>query len=703
MHALIDTPFGQLVRRLSKRSMFLYPEERADFVVPATYSTRDAKAASTSTTPTNTSSCDANKNNGIPFSDALNAKASLDVENTSFMAAMTPPEVDDVILVDCLYTFAVYGGSAIYVPAELQVMVEFHVGPTASELGLALYVLGYGIGPLFWSPMSELAKFGRNVPYISTFFVFVILCIPTSLVTNFAGFLVLRFLLGFFGSPCLANGGASMQDLYSWTHLPLGLTGWVAAAYCGPALGPLLSSYALTVEDWRWSMWEVLWMSGPIFAVMCFFLPETSEANILLRRAQRLRKLTGNTKLLSRSEVRERGLTFGSVFFDAVIKPIEIMIKDPAVLFTNIYTSLVYGIYYSFFEVFPLVYPPIYGFTAGLTGTTFVCIIVGCLMGVVIYVSYQVFYLIPAIERDGLQVQEHRLVPALFAVFGTTMSLFLFAWTARSSVHWIVGVIGIALYAGSSFIVFQAISVYIPLSYPQYSASLFAGNDFSRSTFAFASVLFSRTMYLKLGIAKGVSLLGGLSILGIRRETVASTTLDKTEELTGRNTLFGRVAGDTIYNLTKIGESEVAQGIERPLYGVKIETIELQVNPFEDMKKRTRIATRITMKPAEKEQRKKREVGGKQLLSFGDEEGEDEEILLLKKPKFDMRLIADEEPEKPVVETVEYKKLIVINYNDEDDDEDDDMDNVLESLQKTALELANEEMAAIEASMRRKV
>lgn len=206
-------------------------------------------------------------------------------------------------------------------------------------------------------------------------------------------------------------------------------------------------------------------------------------------------------------------------------------------------------------------------------------------------------------------------------------------------------------------------------------------------------------------------------------------TLDKTEELTGRNTLFGRVAGDTIYNLAKIGESEVAEGTERPLYAVKIERIEILVNPFEDMKKRTRTATHTTTKPAEKEKKKKRKAGGKQLLSFGDDEGEEEEISLPKKPKFDTRLIADEEPEEPVTKPKSSKpkaksKKITIDRDDENgpettkkveameqkkptaahhDDEDDDMDDVPEPPKKTALELANEEMAAIKASMRREV
>jgi hypothetical protein len=53
------------------------------------------------------------------------------------------------------------------------------------------------------------------------------------------------------------------------------------------------------------------------------------------------------------------------------------------------------------------------------------------------------------------------------------------------------------------------------MSYPQYAASLFAGNDFCRSLFAFGAVLFSRPMYLDLGIGKGISLLGGLAVIGV--------------------------------------------------------------------------------------------------------------------------------------------------------------------------------------------
>lgn len=103
----------------------------------------------------------------------------------------------------------------MYVPGEEGVMHRFHVGATPAALGLAIFVVGYGVGPLLFAPLSEIAIIGRNWVYIPTFTLFVILSIPTAVVDNFAGLLVLRFLTGFFGSPCLANGGASVGDMVS--------------------------------------------------------------------------------------------------------------------------------------------------------------------------------------------------------------------------------------------------------------------------------------------------------------------------------------------------------------------------------------------------------------------------------------------------------------------------------------------------------
>lgn len=145
-------------------------------------------------------------------------------------------------------------------------------------------------------------------------------------------------------------------------------------------------------------------------------------------------------------------------------------------------------------------------------------------------------------------------------------------------------------------------------------------------------------------------------LLGMANESRTDTngsqfffTLDKTDELNGKNTMFGRVAGDTIYNLSKMGEAEVEEGTERPLYPTRITGVEILVNPFDDMKKRERIAQRTTRPTATEKKKDKKRKGGKQLLSFGDEEGEGDIQPLPKKPKFDTRIVMDVEEEEPQV------------------------------------------------------
>ncbi|KAF5003404.1 hypothetical protein FDECE_10033 [Fusarium decemcellulare] len=209
-------------------------------------------------------------------------------------------------------------------------------------------------------------------------------------------------------------------------------------------------------------------------------------------------------------------------------------------------------------------------------------------------------------------------------------------------------------------------------------------------------------------------------------------TLDKAEELNGKNTLFGRIAGDTIYNLAKMGEAEVDETTERPVYPVKIERIEILVNPFDDMKKRSRVAAQAPSKTTTAKDKKKKRKGGKQLLSFGDEEG-DEDMPVLKKAKFDTRIVMeaqdDDEPpkakpakQKAKKEEVPKRKPPVAEEEEEEERANPESpkeserrpspptrrDEVSpspkpEAPKKTALERANEEMAALKASMRRTI
>lgn len=113
--------------------------------------------------------------------------------------------------------------------------------------------------------------------------------------------------------------------------------------------------------------------------MLVVFLPETYGATILLRRAERLRKLTGNELLKTQTEL---DATANITILEEVkinwIRAFQLSL-EPAVLFANCYIGLVYAIFYLFFESMPIVFfgpDSVYGFNLGVSSLPFLGFIV---------------------------------------------------------------------------------------------------------------------------------------------------------------------------------------------------------------------------------------------------------------------------------------------------------------------------------------
>lgn len=103
-------------------------------------------------------------------------------------------------------------------------------------------------------------------------------------------------------------------------------------------------------------------------------------------------------------------------------------------------------------------------------------------------------------------------------------------------------------------------------------------------------------------------------------------TLGPTPELTGKHTLFGRVAGDTLFNMLRLGEGDVGSG-ERPRRIHRIVNTTILLNPYDDIVPRK--VQRSKPKSGEEKEAKKVTVAATKnfsLLSFG-EEAEEEELV----------------------------------------------------------------------------
>ncbi|KAE9400176.1 MFS general substrate transporter, partial [Gymnopus androsaceus JB14] len=379
-----------------------------------------------------------------------------------------------------LMTFTMYIGSAIYTPSIPGIMSDFNVTLVHATLGLTLYVLGYGIGPMFLSPMQELPVLGRNIIYMASFFLFVIFQIPIITATNIQNDSCI--------SPALATGGASMGDIYPANQLAYVVGIWAIGAVGGPIAGPVIGGFAAQAKGWRWAQYELIWLSAFSFVFLMMFLPgdvrtyDPAEASAATQKS-----FTGNQQLMSKGEKDTEGESI------ALLRPF-ILAKEPVLMFANVYLGFVYAIFYLWFEAFPLVFTDIYNFNLGISGLPFLGFFVSAAATYTFYVLYQKLHIEP---------------PSLFI----PTSLLIFGFGSRENVHWIVPIIGASLYLPGIYLNFQSILMYVTSAYPLYAASVLAGNDLFRSSIASVFPLFGRAFFTNLGLGPASALLAGVSLL----------------------------------------------------------------------------------------------------------------------------------------------------------------------------------------------
>jgi Major Facilitator Superfamily len=129
-------------------------------------------------------------------------------------------------------------GSSIYTPGLPDIMAEFHISSEVALLGLALWVLGLGFGPVLAAPLSETE--GRRAVYRLSLPISAVFTLGAGFAQSPAALLVLRFFGGMFASPVLAVGAGTLADLYTPLYRAPATVMFIASPFAGPALGPVI-------------------------------------------------------------------------------------------------------------------------------------------------------------------------------------------------------------------------------------------------------------------------------------------------------------------------------------------------------------------------------------------------------------------------------------------------------------------------------
>jgi peptidyl-prolyl cis-trans isomerase SDCCAG10 len=107
-------------------------------------------------------------------------------------------------------------------------------------------------------------------------------------------------------------------------------------------------------------------------------------------------------------------------------------------------------------------------------------------------------------------------------------------------------------------------------------------------------------------------------------------TFDSCEWIDNKNTIFGRITGNTIFNLMRMNDAEVDDN-DRPVDPLTIRSIKVLLNPFDDIVPRASAKTPVVnIAPATSSSRKRKSAKDAKLLSFGEEEGGDATIFIKK-------------------------------------------------------------------------
>ncbi|KAF8465079.1 major facilitator superfamily domain-containing protein [Kalaharituber pfeilii] len=337
-----------------------------------------------------------------------------------------------ISLTSCLQAVQCTLCACIFTPGVKEITRDLKTSNELALTALTFYVMGFALGPLVWSPMSEV--YGRNYVYHRPWPIFTVIKIGCALAPNIATLLVCRFIAGFTGGTAVTIPAGGMADIWTSDEIgpPIGM--FLMQAYLGPIIGPLIGGLPCRICIMEM---DILALLDQLFCARFELLVVSGDfrSNILLeRKAKRLREQqpkTDTTRILAPNEVHKKSKA--EVFRAAIWRPWRLLFLEPIVFLVALYISFVNGVLHLYFAAYPIVYRGLYHWDVGNAGLPFIGLAVGILLGGVVakhmnqvHIRLKTDY----VAKTGSTIYpEGRLPYAIIASFLVPGSMFWFAWS----------------------------------------------------------------------------------------------------------------------------------------------------------------------------------------------------------------------------------------------------------------------------------
>lgn len=420
----------------------------------------------------------------------------------------TRHKIPFVIVTSAMVTCVSFG-SSVFAPAEQVFAEAFDVPIIIGQLAVSLWILGFFAGPLFFGPLSEL--FGHLVPLTVAITGLAIFQLPVALADSVATVLVCRFFSGALGSGVFAVVSGTYFELYEPIPRGVALASSAVCINLGATLAPIIGAFVTydAAASWRWTAWTTLLFAGVLCVAALFTVRETSTRRILQRKAARLRVATGRWALHAKSD--ETPIELRDIVQRYLTKPARIFVREPILILTTAYLTLVYGILYLAFQAFPKAYLA-RGWSATESNLPFLAVLLGVVCAFVTCSLYTMTEFKRRVHANhGVFVAEDRLPPMILGALVLPPALLWFGWSG--GVHWASQVVASFVVGYGLLLIFITGIVYLVDVYQHHANSAMSIHVVVRSLVASCFPLWANLMYDRLGIAWGTSLLAFVCVL----------------------------------------------------------------------------------------------------------------------------------------------------------------------------------------------
>ncbi|KAK9369740.1 major facilitator superfamily domain-containing protein [Lipomyces kononenkoae] len=411
-----------------------------------------------------------------------------------------------------LYAFCTFGpqfASSIYSPTVDDISALYHVSNEVAVLGVSLFLIGVGFGPMIFAPISEM--YGRKIGVILPFFLSGLFAIGVATADNLQTVLIMRFFEGLFGGAPVSNSGGVLGDVWRPEARGVALVCYAYVVAGGPTIGTVVgSAIAISGNDgWRWTNYLCAIYTFIIAILSAIFVPETYHPVVLSKKAKKLRVTTQNWAWHSRQDELE--MTINDILTKNLIRPFA-MLMTPIVAAMCTYGAFAYGILYLGIVAVPVEFRNLRNWPVVTSSLPSLGMFVGVVIGggLNMYVGRRYGRILLA--NNGKPIPEERLLGTFVGCFLLPIGLFIFGWTSPPKYPWIAPVIGTLLMTCGFFTIFQGCLNYLVDTFLRYAASAIAAATFTRSCFAAGFPLFGTIMFNNLGVPWGASILGFFAI-----------------------------------------------------------------------------------------------------------------------------------------------------------------------------------------------